>query len=286
MSKRSLSSVIKDAVEHHDIVCLDDKEIVLGVIEDFLDDTRSCQNRCRYFIQDGLVLLTVACPGLPHENLSRTLGYTLFGEFSRWAAGSNLPNGSVIAGGSTRTLDLVNTIGCGSVINKEPDESFCLGRPLTGKAASDPFLVLEVASRHESHHLLLCEAAMWLNEHSSAQYVLAVKIWPDNDRMLVYLLRKNVQAAKKVSAQKTQGTCVKSGISGAVPDSVRLVEEEYGFDVVHMYDIRGPISVSDRVMIVIEMAEILAREGIYLAEGTISAVEIDIAPPIRGFLSL
>lgn len=283
MPKKSLSKALKEAIDNHEMVCLDDHDVIVGAAIDFDDDTSACEERCPYFIQNGNVLLTISCPAGPHEAFSGTLSIVMYEGFKRWASENGYSLESISYFGSTRVLDLINVIGCGSLVNKEPDGSFRLGKPLLGRVAAQPFLVTEVASRHESHHVLLCEAALWLNEHSSVQYILAAKIWPDSGHVLIYILKKNNQAAMKLSDQKANSTCMKENSS--VPEAISKIEETYGLEIVHMFDIRGQISESDRVPIRIEMTEILAGEGIILMQSQSSSVEIDISAAVRAFFN-
>ena len=81
MPKRSLSKALKQVIEHHEMVCLDDREIIVGAAIDFDDDTSSCEERCPYFIHDGNVLLTISCPAGPHEAFSGTLSIIMYEGF-------------------------------------------------------------------------------------------------------------------------------------------------------------------------------------------------------------
>lgn len=279
-----LSLVIKKGIEEHDCIgCLGEEELILGPMDNYTDDTERVDFKCPYWVQDGMVLLTVACPGDLHSSFAFGLNRYLGNAFEQWQNRNGLPRRSVICRGDAKRIGLVNVVGYGTEINKEPDGSFSLGKNLTNQQVNDPFMTVEVASRHESHHVLFCEASAWLNEFSNVQYVLIVKISSENGgRVLIYLCRKNLVATLAMRTEKPhQGKCTKA--PSKVPEDIKEIEAKYGLEIVHMYDIRGPLSESDQVILNVMMSEVLASAGISLQGIVTLSVEIDLGEVIRAF---
>jgi hypothetical protein len=83
--------------------------------------------------------------------------------------------GDVVSPTGAADMEIINELGCHYCLKKQPDASISmLSQELEG-TQSYPIVVVEVASSHESLHILLSECAAWLNAHTDVQYVIAVK---------------------------------------------------------------------------------------------------------------
>lgn len=135
-------------------------------------------------IQNGHVLHLIRCPGELHETVTfeltkafdRALEEVLqtrgWQDFVSWA-------------GSTDSY-LQNKQGCHSWQKKQPDSQLKLRKVIRAKQQF-PVLVIEVASRHEDLHKLLCEGAMWLNRETDVQIVVLVKIWHTEKKLEIII---------------------------------------------------------------------------------------------------
>lgn len=280
--KKSLRAAILDGIKSHLKSCPGEELIPIGRIEDFFDDTEEADMPCPYWVQDGIVYLTVECPKRPHETLKEHLSQAIGAALDAWTVrnGYNLRS-SFIFTGSSKIKGLVNVLGCGTEINKEPDFGFSLGPSFTPQYQRFPFLESEMASRHESLHLLMCEAGTWMNLHTEVRYVLVAKIWPDW-RLSIYLCEKDEEAAEQVMLAKQQGQlCQKE--RAPVPVSLEDLEKKYGLKVLFHFELPGWIAEDDSLIIRLDLASVLANVGFHDPGLVERVLEIDIALAISRF---
>lgn len=182
--KRDLKVSVELDMARHWEKCPGPGPILLGTADEF---DLSSAAEFNIFVQNNEIYLFISCPGGQHENLGSMIQRVLTTSI-REATKMTL---TVEYGSADQPV--INELGCHSHFNKQPDGSICVRRDLAGSQRY-PVIVVEVASMHESLHLLFCEASTWLNSHTDVVYVIIVKIWPrdpqKNTRMEIFFLER------------------------------------------------------------------------------------------------
>lgn len=165
--KRSLKLAVFEAQRLHSVECPGTSPIVLGMEEDFLPDYGE-DDKLIHWIENGKVFALIKCPDREHEELSNGIAIDIRDSLTQ-ALGRY-----VRFGGSSRTM-ICNSHGCHAVFEKEPDQSVIIRRKFEG-IQRYPLIVIEVASKHETMHMLMCQMASWLESPSDVRMAIAVNL--------------------------------------------------------------------------------------------------------------
>lgn len=241
--KPSLYQAIVSKIADHNEHCPGEGPIIVGKAVDFDDDVQGQDTRCPYFVHNGVVYLTISCPGLPHESLSAEIGRAI-----RTAEQEVGWGRFFIDARSTRyEAGIVNELGCHSITRKEPDLQFMPSVVRFAALGGSPWLVVEVGSCHEDEHLLLLEAAAWLNTHTMVKYVIAVKLWPTsaNCRVKIYVLGRSEKAVCTCppggpGQAKGESSCEEIDFGKKPPTDRHQLEDIYQVKVLQVLEFTAP----------------------------------------------
>lgn len=179
MSLRSLEEAVRLAKYKHSFECPGEGLIPLGIEDEFYFDFNE-ETRRDYWISNGIVYALMNCPQAAHNFLSGLLLVETLNKINE-SVGMKICK----AGLNSTTL-LRNSKACHSVFEKEPDGAVYLKTNCTGGQKS-PVLVIEVASTHETMHILMCEMAAWFEAPLDVKYSFAANIRKAKDGYVVEL---------------------------------------------------------------------------------------------------
>jgi hypothetical protein len=199
----SLFEAMQTAIADHEKQCPGPGLIYIGKLSQFKNDLFEDGNlECHHpvWLHGDDVLLTIGCPGSPHDKATASLTTTVCAELMRKAS-EGIGDGALEAYSSVTIPGLRNNLGCTLRLLKEADACVCWEDPTTKDKQAFPCLVAEVAMLHESPHVFFCEAASWLNGATSTNYVILLLFVPRSRQFHVNLLRRNEPAAKRIEAK-------------------------------------------------------------------------------------
>lgn len=286
VAKASLKKAIAQAMDIHDMTCTGGEELIpIGRIENFEDDTDEASGPCPYLIHGGIVYLTVACPKDPHSTLICMLNKQFEKDMDRWVDQNNLDElMTFMPRGDARVLGLRNILGCGSQFNKEPDFGFYLGPAIADEYQKYPFIQGEVGIGHESLHLLMVEAAAWLNMHTEVRYVLVVKCWPDW-RCSIYFCERDDDASARIEAAKMMNPteCMKA--KAPVPESHEDIKTKYGIRILEHWELTDTFNGDTDLEIKLDIESILNSVGFETDQLLDPVLNINLAVPFVRFFA-
>ena len=140
---------------------------VMGRIEDFRqEELENPPKGVKFFVEFGDVL-AVSCGGETHSDtagaISSEIHIEFMGQYGRFQANN----------GGSYGVKVKNENSCHVHFTKEVDGSVYLGET---NLVKNHQVVVEVGYRHENMDLLLREAEVLLNQHTSVEYTLLVNI--------------------------------------------------------------------------------------------------------------
>lgn len=196
---KSLKTAMDNAKWNHSIQCQGEGLVSIGLENEFFDDFDEDDHR-DYWIQNGEIFAIIKCPKEPHERVARFLE-NLARETINRTIGQTVVDST---GSATRLVR--NFLAFHSLFEKEPDGSIMI-RPRWNGSQRMPVIVVEVASSHETYHLLMCEIAAWFASPLDVQYAIAAKIKKTKtDCSVEIFLFKNV--SKIVSLEEKESKLI------------------------------------------------------------------------------